>query len=86
MLDFLSNVLEEKVKPRTVCGQFNDSIQACYGCDAECTYACDMACADYCQGSTQDTGDTCGNTGVIIECQNNCVSNCYSLASIIAGK
>ena len=80
MLNFLTNVFQEKSNARNTCSADMDVIQGCLGCDGECLYSCYSMCANECQGNTQDTGGNGQN------CNSQCTGTCFSVASIIGGK
>ena len=53
MLNFLSNVFQDKISPKNICSGEMITIQACLGCDGECLYSCDAVCANHCEGETE---------------------------------
>lgn len=76
MLNFLTNVFQEKSNARNTCSPDMDVIQGCLGCDGECQYSCYSMCAKECQGNTRDTGGDNSN------CNSQCTGTCFSIASI----
>ncbi len=77
MLNFLTNVYQERSTAKNSCSVDMDMIQGCLGCDGECLYSCYSMCANECQGETQDTG---GNNDY---CNSHCTGTCFTVASII---
>ena len=85
MLNFLTNVFQEKSNARNVCGSYNnenDVIQECAGCDSECQFSCFSMCANLCNESSRDSGGGGNNGG----CSGECTGTCFSVVSIIFGK
>ena len=70
MLNFLSNVFHDKISPRNLCSETMDTIQACLGCDGECTYSCDAICANQCRSESQDSTDP--PTPPCPDCRSDC--------------
>ena len=80
MLNFLSNIFNEKSNARTICGPGSSSIQECSLCDAECLTACDYACSYECSNEGQSMGG--GSSG----CKYQCMGTCVSATAFIAGE
>lgn len=78
MLNFLTNVFQEKANAKNTCSPDMDVIQACIGCDADCLYFCHTMCASECQGNSQAGGGG--------GCNSHCNGTCFSVASIIGIK
>ena len=83
MLNFLSNIFNEKTNARSACGNVDgttDIIQECSLCDAECLTACDYACSYECSNEGQSMGG--GSSG----CKYQCMGTCVSATAFIAGE
>ena len=81
MLDFLTNVFQEKSSIKNTCGPWMENIQGCVGCDGECKYTCFSMCSELCHENSEDSGGSGGGT-----CNSNCTGTCFSFVSIIEGK
>lgn len=79
MLNFLTNVFNEKANARNTCGPEQDVIQGCVGCDTGCSFFCDSVCSNSCTDNTQ------GGNGDGKNCNSQCTGTCFSIANIIGG-